>query len=129
MHSSHLQVRWVYISNNGNGAISVCSVDASTGALSACTNTSSLFGGRGGVEFNATGKLAYFPSFNTEIVYQCNVNSSTGLLSGCVNSGGATFANPSGLASHSGGLPGFGSNWFIMPDYGIGVILPDFRTF
>ncbi|MFC3908306.1 serine hydrolase domain-containing protein [Legionella dresdenensis] len=24
---------------------------------------------------------------------------------------------------HSGGLPGFGSNWFIMPDYGIGVIL------
>jgi CubicO group peptidase (beta-lactamase class C family) len=23
---------------------------------------------------------------------------------------------------HSGGLPGFGSNWFIMPDYGIGVI-------
>jgi CubicO group peptidase (beta-lactamase class C family) len=24
---------------------------------------------------------------------------------------------------HSGGLPGFGSNWFIMPDYGLGVIL------
>ncbi|STX29942.1 beta-lactamase [Legionella beliardensis] len=24
---------------------------------------------------------------------------------------------------HSGGLPGFGSNWFILPDYGIGVIL------
>ena len=24
---------------------------------------------------------------------------------------------------HSGGLPGFGSNWLIMPDYGIGVIL------
>ena len=24
---------------------------------------------------------------------------------------------------HSGGLPGFGSNWFIMPDYGIGVVL------
>ena len=23
---------------------------------------------------------------------------------------------------HSGGLPGFGSNWFMMPDYGIGVI-------
>ena len=23
---------------------------------------------------------------------------------------------------HSGGLPGFGSNWFILPDYGIGVI-------
>ena len=23
---------------------------------------------------------------------------------------------------HSGGLPGFGSNWLIMPDYGIGVI-------
>lgn len=24
---------------------------------------------------------------------------------------------------HSGGLPGFGSNWWIMPEYGIGVIL------
>ncbi len=23
---------------------------------------------------------------------------------------------------HSGGLPGFGSNWFILPDYGIGII-------
>lgn len=24
---------------------------------------------------------------------------------------------------HSGGLPGFGSNWFIMPEYGLGVVL------
>ncbi|MBN9377495.1 MAG: beta-lactamase family protein [Chlamydiales bacterium] len=24
---------------------------------------------------------------------------------------------------HSGGLPGFGSNWWIMPEYGVGVIL------
>ncbi|MCW8471274.1 beta-lactamase family protein [Fluoribacter gormanii] len=24
---------------------------------------------------------------------------------------------------HSGGLPGFGSNWFILPEYGIGVVL------
>lgn len=24
--------------------------------------------------------------------------------------------------SHSGGLPGFGSNWMILPDYGIGVV-------
>lgn len=24
---------------------------------------------------------------------------------------------------HSGGLPGFGSNWYIMPEYGLGVIL------
>ncbi len=27
------------------------------------------------------------------------------------------------MIAHSGGLPGFGSNWRIMPDYGIGVIL------
>lgn len=26
------------------------------------------------------------------------------------------------LIEHSGGLPGFGSNWMIMPDYGLGVI-------
>ena len=26
------------------------------------------------------------------------------------------------LIDHSGGLPGFGSNWTIMPDYGVGVI-------
>jgi len=27
------------------------------------------------------------------------------------------------FVGHSGGLPGFGSNWFIIPEYGIGVIL------
>ncbi len=31
--------------------------------------------------------------------------------------------------SHSGGLPGFGSNWFIMPDYGIGVVAFANRTY
>lgn len=27
------------------------------------------------------------------------------------------------FVGHAGGLPGFGSNWYIMPEYGIGVIL------
>jgi len=27
------------------------------------------------------------------------------------------------FVGHGGGLPGFGSHWYIMPDYGIGVIL------
>ncbi len=27
------------------------------------------------------------------------------------------------FVGHSGGLPGFGSNWYIMPEYGVGVIL------
>ena len=26
------------------------------------------------------------------------------------------------MVGHSGGLPGFGSNWTVLPDYGIGVI-------
>lgn len=30
---------------------------------------------------------------------------------------------------HSGGLPGFGSNWKIMPDYGIGIISFSNRTY
>ncbi len=30
---------------------------------------------------------------------------------------------------HSGGLPGFGSNWFILPDYGIGLILLTNKTY
>jgi CubicO group peptidase (beta-lactamase class C family) len=30
---------------------------------------------------------------------------------------------------HSGGLPGFGSNWNIMPDYGIGVVSLGNRTY
>lgn len=89
---------YAYISNNTNGTISVCSVNATSGALSGCTDTSNLFSGRGGVVFNATGTRAYVPNFNTNFVYQCNVNSSTGLLSDCVNSGGATFSQPSGLA-------------------------------
>ena len=31
--------------------------------------------------------------------------------------------------SHSGGLPGFGSQWRIMPDYGIGVVAMANRTY
>ena len=31
--------------------------------------------------------------------------------------------------SHSGGLPGFGSNWVVMPDYGIGVVAFANRTY
>lgn len=31
--------------------------------------------------------------------------------------------------SHSGGLPGFGSNWYIMPDYGIGIVSCANRTY
>lgn len=31
--------------------------------------------------------------------------------------------------SHSGGLPGFGSNWTIMPEYGLGVMSFDNRTY
>lgn len=31
--------------------------------------------------------------------------------------------------SHSGGLPGFGSNWYIMPDYGIGIVSFANRTY
>ena len=30
---------------------------------------------------------------------------------------------------HNGGLPGFGSNWTIMPDYGIGVVAFSNRTY
>ncbi|HEX7846130.1 MAG TPA: serine hydrolase domain-containing protein [Chitinophagaceae bacterium] len=31
--------------------------------------------------------------------------------------------------SHSGGLPGFGSNWYIMPEYGIGIVSCANRTY
>lgn len=31
--------------------------------------------------------------------------------------------------SHSGGLPGFGSNWYIMPEYGIGIVSYANRTY
>jgi CubicO group peptidase (beta-lactamase class C family) len=31
--------------------------------------------------------------------------------------------------SHSGGLPGFGSNWYIMPEYGIGIVSFANRTY
>ena len=31
--------------------------------------------------------------------------------------------------AHSGGLPGFGSQWRIMPDYGIGVVAFANRTY
>ena len=33
------------------------------------------------------------------------------------------------VISHSGGLPGFGSHWGIMPDYGIGIVTLANRTY
>jgi len=33
------------------------------------------------------------------------------------------------FVGHSGGLPGFGSNWLIMPEYGLGVILFANKTY
>ncbi len=36
---------------------------------------------------------------------------------------GKTYLN------HSGGLPGFGSNWYIMPEYGIGIVSYANRTY
>ncbi len=36
---------------------------------------------------------------------------------------GRTYLN------HSGGLPGFGSNWYIMPEYGIGIVSYANRTY
>ena len=33
------------------------------------------------------------------------------------------------IISHSGGLPGFGSHWGIMPDYGIGIVVLANRTY
>src|SRR5690606_24517894 len=33
------------------------------------------------------------------------------------------------VVSHSGGLPGFGSHWMILPDYGIGIVALANRTY
>lgn len=33
------------------------------------------------------------------------------------------------IVGHSGGLPGFGSNWIIVPDYGIGIVCFANRTY
>jgi CubicO group peptidase (beta-lactamase class C family) len=33
------------------------------------------------------------------------------------------------MVSHSGGLPGFGSHWMILPDYGIGIVALANRTY
>ena len=50
--------------------------------------------------------------------YECAISNAYGYgliwLQDCE---GKTFVG------HSGGLPGFGSNWLIMPEYGIGVVL------
>ncbi|UOK43646.1 MULTISPECIES: serine hydrolase domain-containing protein [Flavobacterium] len=40
----------------------------------------------------------------------------------CYGLGWRKYCNNNVYVGHSGGLPGFGSNWKIMPDYGIGII-------
>ena len=47
----------------------------------------------------------------------------------CYGLGWAKDCEGRTIISHSGGLPGFGSQWRIMPDYGIGVVAFANRTY
>lgn len=95
----------VYISNTGDGSISVCAVNFNTGDLTNCTNSdgdgSAVFSGPALISFSGTGRV--YVSNNGmgagTSVSLCYVNLITGKLFGCADSGvGPIFNAPVSVA-------------------------------
>ncbi len=89
-----------YVSNFGGSVgtvVSLCSVNLTTGDLSACANSdgdgTAVFDGPLGITLDSSLTRAYIPSINANTVALCNINPSTGQLINCANTGG-TFASP-----------------------------------
>jgi DNA-binding beta-propeller fold protein YncE len=86
---------YAYIANQGNGTVSVCSVDAN-GLFSACTASSV---GSQPMDVVFSGNYAYVDDAGGNI-YLCSVGTG-GALSGCiVSDGGSTFPLSAQIAIH-----------------------------
>lgn len=69
-----------------------------------------------------------FNGFNTSYTYPSGRNCAIATAY-CFGLGWTRDCEGRVYISHSGGLPGFGSQWRIMPDYGIGVVAFANRTY
>jgi 6-phosphogluconolactonase (cycloisomerase 2 family) len=98
--------KYAYIGNSNGGqdnnAISVCPINSTTGALSACSGNKVIddFRSTKGIGFYASGTIAYIVNRETPYIARCTVTPSTGELSDCAKvtpTGTADFSLPEGL--------------------------------
>lgn len=93
-----------YIANLNSNSISQCSVDSSTGTLSACTDS----GATGlnlplSITLNSANAIAYIANLAGNSITQCSVDSGTGALNSCVDSGATSVQSPQTLKLNAAG--------------------------
>src|SRR6185312_15462582 len=93
---------FAYVTNINNNKVSLCSVDATTGALSGCASTASGFSTPYGIALSPNGSYAYVESYGGNTVSQCSVNAATGALTNCASTGSG-FSGPLGAALSANG--------------------------
>lgn len=78
---------YLYVATPGDGSVTQCLVNTTTGLLSACTAAGSGFGSPFGITFQTVNSIlyAYVPGISGTAVFQCVVNTTTGAFSDCVN--------------------------------------------
>lgn len=85
---------YMYINVNGSNDADVCTVDASAGTISGCTQaTTPLSNPYGAVANNG---YVYFAEYNDKIE-KCKINSTDGTLSGCASTATGITNNPRGM--------------------------------
>lgn len=91
------------------GSVVKCTVNSSTGALTACARTAldGIFNQPLDIAFNPTGTYAYITNLNGGGIVKCTVNSSTGELGSCATTGTGVPPQPSGIAINSTGTYAF----------------------
>jgi len=85
-----------YLSDNGtsstNGTIHRCSLNATSGELTGCTNAGgSGFSFPSALAFNVGGTRIYIANGGTDSIRRCDVDLTTGELSNCSNTGASGF--------------------------------------
>ena len=100
----------VYVTNWNANSISLCSANASTGALENCNITA--MGGTlskpEAIAMNSSATLLYVANIGGSVSL-CSINSQTGALSGC-HTTGSGFSGPDGVVINSAGTQAYISN-------------------
>lgn len=108
---------FAYVVNSGVSAVSLCNVDAGSGALSNCAPTGSGFNAPGDIALSIDGTHAYVSNAKNAagsllgLVSVCDVSASTGALSNCVPTGSG-FRGPRGVTLTADGKRAYVANVF-----------------
>ena len=84
------------MANFGAAAVSVCAIDATTGALSNCANSGAT-GLNSPTDVVIKGSNAYIVNFSGSSIARCTVDATTGALSACADAGATGLNSPIGM--------------------------------